>query len=235
MVVEMELNQVEVYDFLKSKGIDYLYHANTVTTAITFLEQGGLLSRGAVERLNLQQTPQMSDGIDKEFGVWNDIFLDSNDLHTRFNRQNHYGPVLFKLNIDILLSPNLPQLWITRDNPTNWNTSYGENEKYFNSMETLKDVYDVGAFKEMITLRNTFEVLPFNPHLVEIILDDPYVSLRKENVIDKAVESLSEVFNECNYDYENVKWTIRECQNCYCRENYLNEVGASKLEQLFYT
>ncbi|MGG1630060.1 hypothetical protein [Rossellomorea sp. NRS-1567] len=230
----MELNQVDVYHFLKSKDINHLYHANTVTTSCTFIKQGGLLSRGAVESLGLTQTEQMSDDLDKEFDVWDDIFLDSNDLHKKFRRQNHYGPVLFKFNIDILLYPSLPPLWVTRDNPTRWTAGLSESERYFGSVEALKQDYETGAYKEMITLRNTHDILPFESYLEEIILDNPKILLAKENVLEKAKESLQEAINDSNYDFSEVKKTIRNCNNCFCHENYLNEVHSSKIKSYFY-
>ena len=52
-------------EVLKNKKVHYLYHANTVVTAITFLENNGLYSRQAVEDKGLFQTPQVSDETDK--------------------------------------------------------------------------------------------------------------------------------------------------------------------------
>ena len=116
----MELNTLAVYEILKSKGVDFLYHANSVQTSCTFLKNGSLLSRGVVQRRGFRQTEQPSDVIDQKYGVWLDIFTDSVDIHQRANRRNTYGPVLFKINIDILKTLNLPPLWITKKNPTKW-------------------------------------------------------------------------------------------------------------------
>lgn len=46
----------EIKSILKEKEVKHLYHANTVATACTFLENGGLLSRGYVEDHDLFQT-----------------------------------------------------------------------------------------------------------------------------------------------------------------------------------
>ena len=62
---------------LSQKGVNNLYHANTVETACTFLQNGGLLSRGAVEDLRLHQSPQETDDTDKLLDVYYDIFFDS--------------------------------------------------------------------------------------------------------------------------------------------------------------
>ena len=48
-----------IKQILKKKGVSHLYHANTMITACTFIENGGLLSRGAVEDLGLSQSPQI--------------------------------------------------------------------------------------------------------------------------------------------------------------------------------
>ena len=99
----MKLDNLELHNLYKQKDIHFLYHANSVATAITFIKQGGLLSRGAVESKGLYQTPQSSDAIDQVFNVWNDIFLDTIDLHGYFPRQNLYGPISFQFPIDFLL------------------------------------------------------------------------------------------------------------------------------------
>lgn len=48
----------EVYRILREKGLQYLYHANTVATSLTFIKQNALLSRHYVEANNLVQTWQ---------------------------------------------------------------------------------------------------------------------------------------------------------------------------------
>ena len=99
----MKLDNRKLYELLKDKGVTNLYHANTVATSITFIEEGGLLSREYVENKELYQTLQTSDEIDKLFDVFDDIFLDTTDLHKHFCRQNHYGPVLFQFSLELLL------------------------------------------------------------------------------------------------------------------------------------
>jgi hypothetical protein len=91
----MHLPREDVIRTLDRKGNGYLYHANTIRTSCTFLANGGLLSRGAVEARGLQQTPQRSDGDDRRYGVWDDIWLDGVDIHAQARRENVYGPVLF--------------------------------------------------------------------------------------------------------------------------------------------
>jgi hypothetical protein len=113
-------NNFDVFSFLIEIGVTHLYHANTATTAASFLKEGGLLSRGAVESKSLLQTGQKSDDIDKLYGVWNDIFLDDLDIHQRSKKHNFYGPVLFRFKTEILTSPWTPDVAITKKNPVDW-------------------------------------------------------------------------------------------------------------------
>ncbi len=70
----------DVFRVLRQIGATYLYHANSVTTSCTFLEEGGLLSRGFVEDHGLKQTTQLSDKSDKKNGVYNPVYWDDRDL-----------------------------------------------------------------------------------------------------------------------------------------------------------
>lgn len=55
----------EVKKVLIHKGVTELFHVNSVITSLTFIDNGGLLSRETVEEYNLPQTDQQSDDIDK--------------------------------------------------------------------------------------------------------------------------------------------------------------------------
>lgn len=228
----MKLNPNLLYEFFTSIGINYLYHANTVTTACTFIESGGLLSRGAVEKLNLKQTPQNSDAKDKKFNVWNDIFLDCCDLHKQFSRQNKYGPVLFKLNVNLLLDSNLPDVWITKDNPIYWNESQMESDRYFSNVDELKDKYSINSYKEMITLRFTQAPLSFK-YIEEIIVDRPGIEIDGLSIYKMATKSLSDAIHKSKYDYSKVKKSARNCINCYCCDNYLTQYTSDNLKIKF--
>lgn len=230
----MKLDNLELYNYLSEQGIKHLYHANTVTTACTFLLNGGLLSRGAVESRGLKQTSQSSDPIDVNFNVWNDIFLDSVDLHGLFPRQNYYGPVLFKYSLEILKYPNLPDVFITKDNPIRWDISMDDEEKYFQSIDELENNYKKGSYEEMITLRNTFEILPFENYLEEVILDNPAVLVNDTSMFKKARKAIDSAVANSQYDYSDVQFTIRKCDSsCYCQDNYLHQVPVPELKKLF--
>ncbi|WP_018391830.1 hypothetical protein [Bacillus sp. 37MA] len=229
----MKLNPLDLLDYLKSKDINFLYHANTVATAATFIEQQGLLSRGAVEDFGLYQTPQSSDAIDQKYNVWYDIFLDSVDLHKRFNRQNHYGPVLFKFDVDLLSSSSLPELWVTKDNPIRWHDGQTDVDRYFQNFDEFKETYTKGAYREMITLRFTKDAFPFEPYLKEIILDDPSVRISDLVIGSEARKILTSAIKNCPFIIDNVTRTLRKCDNCFCHDNYLNQVGVSRLKESF--
>lgn len=83
----------EVKKVLIHKGVTELFHVNSVITSLTFINNGGLLSRETVEKYNLPQTDQQSDDIDKKFNIYNDIFFDSVDIYERAKDVNNYGVI----------------------------------------------------------------------------------------------------------------------------------------------
>lgn len=228
----MKLNNKELYDLLIEKGIHHLYHANTVRTSRTYIEQGGLLSRGAVETKGLHQTRQSSDEIDKIFDVWNDVFLDTVDLHTYFNRQNYYGPVLFKLTTNFLSDMDL-DVWVTKDNPINWNKETTSENKYFSSVAELKENWDAYARqRKMTTIKNNAEPILFD-YVEEIIIDNPAVKNPTTDLVffNQAITDLKES-SKVNPPFKN-KFSTRSCSGCFCRSNYLHQHTLSELNRLF--
>jgi hypothetical protein len=226
----MKLNKQKVVEILRSKGVSHLYHANSVKTSCTFIQQGGLLSRGAVESKGLVQTSQESDELDKKYGVWNDIFLDSVDLHERFNRNNKYGPVLFKFNLNLLTDDSTPPIWITKNNPMFWNGDETDEVRYMQSEQELNRLYEKGAHREMITLRFVENVLPFGPYLEEVIVDSPGVKIGDIVLRKEATKAIREALDQYGVD---VPGFIRKCDSCWCRVNYLREVPTQTLRKLF--
>lgn len=145
----------DVLDALKKIGVTHLYHANSVTTSCTFLERGGLLSRGFVEHNGLKQTLQTPDEDDKKFGVWDRIFLDQVDIHERAGKKkapNQYGPVLFPLDLDILLRlPVGSDVLVTKENPIYWE-GRAEADRCFQNAEDLEKHIQKGEFAQMIMI-----------------------------------------------------------------------------------
>ena len=167
----------EVYPVLQEKRIDLLYHANSVATSATFLRLGGLASREHVERQGLAQTPQYTDYVDRKFGIWNDVFTDSVDIHARIRNRNQYGPVVFVLDARMLATlPAEVDVLITKSNPTKWADGQQHADRYFTTAAELSAGLVRGTFDQMITYRIRDGLLPFGTHLQQIVLDDPRVN-----------------------------------------------------------
>ncbi|WP_114940416.1 hypothetical protein [Mucilaginibacter endophyticus] len=228
----MRLDNASIHEFLVANDITHLHHANSLATSITFFRAQGLLSRGFVESQNLFQTRQLSDDDDKNNDVWNDIFFDSRDLHGHFPRQNLYGPILFKFNIDLLLKEDL-QIYITKSNPMFWDEKTKPEDKYFLDMDDVRDNWNKYELqRKMITVR--FQDAPIDfEHLEKIIIDDPHVIIYgKTELLHEATRALNAELNK----YPELKKLVelRNCGgNCFCKTNYLNQYNASKLAKFF--
>ena len=231
----MRLNNQNLYDFFVEKNILVLYHANTVRTSLTYFQQNGLLSRGAVEKLNLTQTEQSSDEADQLLNVWNDVFLDSTDLHTLFGRQNYYGPVLFEFDISLLQNVDY-EVWITKDNPIYWDTDSTDEERYFKNVDELRNEWDnYQRQKKMITIRNNSTPILFD-YIRKVLVDDPRVKIPDGNgdyihLFNDAIKLIKGTIP--NEHILKGKFTTRDCKNCWCRDNYLKQVAPRELKRLF--
>lgn len=214
----------------------YFFHANTVKTSCTMIEQKGLLSRGEISRRNLPMTSQTSDADDKKFNVWNDMFFDIVDLHGYFPRQNLYGPVCFKISNEFLLDDNLPNICITKDNPIYWDSNMEDTDMYYSTVEEYTKDFNTNMNNrtiqgKMFTIHDTSKRIPFKKYLVEIILDNPYVKVNDIPLFPPAKQALITALNKSGFN-ENIL-TIRRCNNCFCKTNYLNQVDVDGLEKLF--
>lgn len=168
----------EVYDILRKIGATHLHHANSVTTSCTFLEQGALLSRSFVEDRGLQQTAQVaSDAKDKEYGIWNRVFVDHVDIHDRGGRKkgpNQYGPVLFAVDLDVLKGlPAGSDVLVTRVNPVHWYDKQPDGERWFQSAKELEGKIFFGDFNKMLVIHIPPGKLDFPSHRARVVLDDP--------------------------------------------------------------
>ncbi|MFC1613925.1 hypothetical protein ACFL5K_01360 [Gemmatimonadota bacterium] len=226
----MEIAAKNIYDVLQSKGINKLYHANSVITACQFLRYKALLSRGAVEKLQCYQTPQKTDSLDKRYGIWHDIFLDTADYHNKISRRNLYGPVLFKINIESITVNYTGPLWMTKLNPTKW-SGKKLSERWFNSKEDLETNFVSGEFDHMLVIRHTGGEFPLGNSLNEIIIDDPNLeSESKVKLYDMAYGAIQYAISESG---SKVPIKKRECKNsCECLEQYRSD--RNKTEQLYW-
>ncbi|CUB03542.1 hypothetical protein [Marinomonas fungiae] len=222
----MKLNNLELHEFLSSKNITHFFHANTVATSSFFIKAGGLLSRGDVEKMGGKQTEQSSDDLDKNFDVWFDIFLDTTDLHSFFSRQNHYGPVLFKINIDFLLDSDL-DVYVTKNNPIYWSNSMKEEDRYFIDVQELSDSWATRKRQRMMfTIRKPGGPILFNS-VEEVIIENPKVLIGEEK-IDPLHEGIK-ILTASGLN----RYSIRDCYNCFCESNYLNQVTVESIADKF--
>lgn len=227
----MKLNNKELYELFRQRGVKNLFHANTVATSITFIEQGGLLSRQQIENKNLYQTAQTSDDIDKQFDIFDDIFLDTADLHKHFSRQNHYGPVLFKFKLELILDTEL-DIWITKDNPIYWESFPRLENKYFHSVEELSEKWNEYEIqRKMFTIRKPRKPILFE-NLESIILDNPKVKTTHNTCLKSESEkALKYALAGDKHLKEILAW--RECGHCFCTDNYQKQVDAPELAKKF--
>jgi hypothetical protein len=181
----MELPSKEVLALMKSKGVDYLYHANTVRTTCTFLRTGYLLARGIVHERGLDQTPQKSDAahLDRALGIWYDLFFDSCDIQVRSGQHNEYGPVLC-FDLALLEQDWMPSIWVTKDNPIRWSPTTSAAKRWFTSIDELKKSYNRYTFAQHAVLRNVAGSIRLLPYLKAIILDNPERGLPRTPSVD---------------------------------------------------
>jgi len=168
----------EVFGVLKGIRATHVHHANSVTTSCTFLEKGGLASRGFVQDHGLKQTPQpSSDEIDQKYDIWHRVFVDHVDIHDRAGQKkgpNHYGPVLFVLDLDVLLHlPADSEVLVTKKNPVHWQDGEPDGARWFRSAEELAKNIKFGNFDKMLVIQTPSGMLDFPGRSACIILDDP--------------------------------------------------------------
>lgn len=208
----------EVFRVLSARGVKELYHANSVKTSVSLLLLGGLASRGRVEKAGLPQTNQITDTKDRDFGIWNDVFLDTVDIHDRTSNRNHYGPVLFVLSAEILLNlPPASRVLMTRSNPSKWNLSLSDEQRYFMTEEELEAGVDVGRFDHMLVIRTGAGIVPFQHHLKSIILDEPKYEDRESIEFQAAVAALEDAGRKKGVETNIIR---RECSPCGCIASY---------------
>jgi hypothetical protein len=230
----MRLNNQELHDFFVEKEILALYHANTVGTSITYFSNGGIMSRGLVEKNGLFQTKQSSDDIDKVLDVWNDVFIDTTDLHSYFRRENHYGPILFEFDIDLIRDESL-EIWITKNNPIYWSQDTPLEERYFQNMDELRLRWDsIQRQRKMITIRYAQAPIPFN-FVRRVLVDDPRVTIPEGNINIHIFNAMYNRIKPIINDTHPLKgkFMTRACGSCWCTSNYLNQRSIPELKRLF--
>ena len=245
MSSKFDLNKHELYEILNNKRIHNLYHANTISTSITFLNEKHLLSRKYVSDNGLFQTEQYSDELDKKFNIWDDIFLDAMDIHSEFKRPNKYGPFLFSFDISLLKSDDVQNIRITKSNPVNWKTSQSEDDWYYSDLNEFNDKYkkgnkirDVGS---MLILRDLDGKFPLQPYLNRLILDNPNIVVNYKNEQQYLANILTEKINDVitQNGFDDVQKHLRHKHNilncdCWFKYNYFLLRDFEELKRLFH-
>lgn len=208
----------EVYNVLIGKRVTHLYHANSVKTSLSQIRCGGLASRQLVESHGLPQTNQISDNDDKRYGIWGDIFLDTVDIHSRMSNRNHYGPVLFVLKVEILLSiPTSSRVLVAKYNPTKWADLKDDAAKYFMSADELEAGIRIGNFDHMLVIKTNSGTIPFSNYLDYILLDEP-------KLIDGTSPEFDAAFHAIHVQASSQGLSIdierRTCPSCNCLNGY---------------
>lgn len=202
------LDPFEVIKALKGKGIEHVFHANSIETSLSFLRHGALLSREECNRRKAPMSWQPSDKTDIKYGIFDDLFFNLRDLHNQFECANQYGPILFKVSLSRLekffretnakvgvTTWYIPHKWQDDDPP----------EKRWN--------------KEVKTI--------FNASYPDIVIQFPHMSLEHidEIVIDK-IPDRPHFFDQAKVMYETcakahgvkIKISARACaiKDCKC-------------------
>lgn len=238
----------EIYALLAEKGVKNLFHANTVSTAITFINNDALLSRGFVEQNQLHQTLQKSDKEDVEFNVWDDVFVDGLDLHKKYQKANFYGPVLFVLKLDLLLSPNLKFVLVTKDNPMYWKKNQTWEDRYYSNIEDVKRDYLTGSKLDsriMFTFRSPMDKIKLSQYLEFVGIDNPRIIInvranqttRQQRVEEYAKEHLEKALSKNNLSHVSVRYrhadtNIFKC-SCHWRYTLMNNTNLKEFKRFF--
>lgn len=197
----------------------YLYHANSVITSLEFIKSKKLFSRKYGEDMGLPQTYQKSDEVDKQKGIFNDIFFDNCDIGE--NRPCYYGPITFVFDAEKILRFER-EIKITKNNPIHKNDTY----MYFSSLAELESQmlkYIEGEdggfnfytkFKHHTTVKNCSYIEITKDNLKRIIIENDK-NITKLNDNNKSTKS------EQRYSSEKIKKMI---------EHTLEKVNLEEIE-----
>ncbi len=213
----MDLNPSEVFKILNNKGIDTLYHADSVTTSCSLLKRGYLLSRGELEKSHLPMTEQQSDAQDMKFDIWYDVFVDAVDIHARIKARNLYGPVLFCIDASVLTKGGISSIRVTKSNPLYWKNSLPKSDRYFLTLDEFEACYNCGDLEKMFIIPNGSGVIYFDKYLRRVVVD--YIKLNGTLLYEQAVEALKSAAKKGGIGHIIIE--KRNCVNeCKCARQY---------------
>ena len=213
----------DIYQILKRIGVTHLYHANSVITSCTYLEQCGIVSRGFAEDHKLPQSAQPSDELDRKYGIWHTIFVPHLDIHDRQGQTkapNLYGPVLFVLDLDVLLGlPRGAELRVTKRSPAYWFDNEPDSARWFQNAEEVAQNFSPDDIHKMLAIQIPSGKLDFPNRRARIILDDPQRQLQSGvNAYTYAESRLRKAAAQSKVE---VSIERRKCQTgCICASKY---------------
>lgn len=227
------VSPAELHLFLKSKGIKYLYCANSVKNSCSMLEYGELISKHQLNYKKLPMTEPVNSDIEKKASMWNKISFYICDLHGYFTRQNKQGPVCFVMDIDFLLEIHEKDLYISKRNPINRKKHLKQNQICYSSVAEFAEEFDSllperKAHKNIILVRDKKSAINLKKYLVKIILDKP---AHRHLLFMKAQKALKSALEKA--ELPNIPLEIRNCRHfCFCETNY-GEMTTEEIESLF--
>jgi hypothetical protein len=218
----MEILSKRIYEILKDKGVTSIYHANSVMSACSFLQNRCLLSRGSMDKSGLLQTSQISAKTGRNYGIWDDVFTDSVDIHRLAGSANTQGPVLFELDVEIIRQTYTGKVWVTKSNPAEWETLTHHERRWFVSAVDLDHYFARDNADHMTVFRHCGGKLPIHNHLKKIVLDDPELKTQTDQIdcFSMAYGAIRLAMSDGGFDVPVEK---RVCDAaCGCRDDYLN-------------
>lgn len=125
---------------------------------------------------------------------------------------------------------------ITKNNPTNWSVFDPKFDRYFHNLEEIENSYNKGDFQKMLTIRKILTPLKMEPYLEEIVIDNPQLKKREmdKSRFEIAKDAIINAANIGGLNLEkNIKIIERNCQNCFCLDNYKYQMDSSERDRLF--
>jgi len=227
------ISPAEMHDFLKSKGVEYLYFSTTVKNACSMIRSDSLLSLRLLSLNELPMTSVDNELSYKQSNMWNKVPLYLYNLHGYFTRQNRNGPVSLKISVDLLLDIHARDLSVSKRNPLNWKSNLTKNDISYSSVEEFSKTFDTlykerKIHKTIFLIRDKKSQISLSKYLCEISLD--YLHDR-HLLYKKSENALKEALNQSNLSHIPLK-TLKCNSFCFCRSNY-NEMTRQELENLF--
>lgn len=227
------ISPAEMYDFLKSKDIEYLYFSTTVKNACSMIRSDSLMSLRLLSLNELPMTPIDNVLSYKQSNMWNKVPLYLYNLHGYFTRQNRNGPANLKISVDFLLDIHARDLSVSKRNPLNWKSNLTKNDICYSSVEEFSKDFDTlyndkKIHKTIFLIRDKKSQISLSKYLCEISLD--YLK-DKHLLYKKSEKAIKEVLNQSNLN--NIPFNTLKCNNfCFCQTNY-SEMTRQELENLF--